>query len=207
MGLVSQCLKSDQGPRQWVPLLPPRKIPSQLGEKGGLFSFLSAGGGGHTRFLRQTWPLVPHQGWRPCVPRSEGPPHPVHLPGRAAHHPGVSGLHLLRMLQAPQPSQLQGRGPSARRTGVGGRGWVHSSHHPGLSSVGKAWCLGTPCGFLPAPSLHRRPHPLLCWEPGASWSYYPGVTSPCVWRGCVRGGGFVSHCEFPLLSVDRGVGR
>ncbi|XP_062938767.1 CSC1-like protein 1 isoform X2 [Cynocephalus volans] len=43
------------------------------------------------------------------APGSEGPPHPVHLPGRAAYHPGLPCLHVLWMLQAPQPSELQDR--------------------------------------------------------------------------------------------------
>lgn len=40
------------------------------------------------------------------VPRHEGPCHPLHLPGGAAHHPGLPGLYLLWMLQAPQPAEL-----------------------------------------------------------------------------------------------------
>nr|XP_058165339.1 CSC1-like protein 1 isoform X2 [Dasypus novemcinctus]XP_058165340.1 CSC1-like protein 1 isoform X2 [Dasypus novemcinctus]XP_058165341.1 CSC1-like protein 1 isoform X2 [Dasypus novemcinctus] len=52
-----------------------------------------------------------------CVPRHGGPGHHLLLPGHAAHHPGLPGAHLLRLLPAPQPSQLQDR-----RIGTG-RGW------------------------------------------------------------------------------------
>lgn len=142
-------------------------------------------------------PLPPWQGWPVSVPRSEGPPHCVHLPGRAAHHPGLPGLHLLWMLQAPEPSQLQGEGswvPPQPFTHVAqGRRWqvrCPPRHTPSPDFVSpwgrhstRAMC------HLPTPSLlPGRPTP----QPSAAGSLAPAgtailsVNSLFVWRMLVQ---------------------
>lgn len=143
----------------------------------------------------------------PFVPRYDGPCHPVYLPGRAAHHPGVPGLHLLWMLQAPQPSELQGTGPlpplTAARPGPGGD--VHSlstapppflasaAFSRSYSSTRKVWVVGCnvrpPSPPLPG-SLHGPPPQssvrLLLGARMPAGAIILGVKSLLVWRVLVQ---------------------
>lgn len=164
-------------------------------------------------------PAVPsprQHAWCPFVPRPEGPPHPVHPAGRVAYHRGLRGLHLLRMLQAPQPSELQGGGPAAGRgrcrpgrrsppchTPVcrppspdcvyprGRRGW------PG------AMC-GLPSHLFLAPRAPAPPSSAAGSLVPAG-TVIPGVNHLFVWRVLVRGNGFVGHGE--SLPADGGLGE
>lgn len=144
-------------------------------------------------------PSPPQHGWRPFVPRSEGPPHPVYAPGRAAHHLGLRGLHLLRMFQAPQPTELQGKGFHGD---VGGElvGAVPTLSQPSLWAVlsmfclnmGKAWVAGCHV-WLPSPPPNppsgQRPQPAAGSLVPAS-TVIPGGNGRFVPRLLVQGDGF-----------------
>lgn len=147
---------------------------------------------------------LPHQGRHPFVPRYDGPCHPVYLPGRAAHHPGVPGLHLLWMLQAPQPSELQGTGPLPSlppSRDLGGDADSLSTAPPPFHisaafsrsylSMRKVWVVG--CNvWLPSPPLPCSLHcpPIFSWAAAGAWvpagTIILGVNSLLVWRVLVQ---------------------
>lgn len=142
-----------------------------------------------------------------CVPRSDGPCHSLHLPGCSAHHPGLPAVHLLWLLQAPQPMELQGTRRSATP-----QARQHSSLLPpslcewSTSRAQLFFGSGVCCGFppfspsLPLPSLSPSlPCPCvsvrLHWEPGAGCSFYSAGSLVCLFGGPeFRETGSVRHC-------------
>jgi hypothetical protein len=126
------------------------------------------------------------------VPRSDGPGHALHLPGCSAHHPGLPAVHLLWMLQAPQPMELQGTGWSdTPQAGQRSSLFPHPRVCEWSTSCPQLWEWGVL--WLP-PSLPSLPYSSpppppprvsvgLHWEPGAGCSYYSAGLLVCLFGG------------------------